>query len=273
MTASAFDLLLVVELLSLGAASGLLAGLLGIGGGALMVPFISFILSRRGVEPALAVKMAIATAMATVLFTSASSLRAHWKHGAVRWDLVRGLVPGIVAGSLLASLGAFALLKGGVLALLFAAFLVFSATQMLLDRKPGPSRAMPQGVGRFGAGVGAGFLSGLVGAGGGFVLVPFMAWCNVPMRQVVGTSAALGFPIALTNTFGYVAGGWGLARSPAGSLGYVWLPGLMVLATASVLTAPLGARLAHALDVKRLKRAFAVVLYALAAYMLWKSLA
>ena len=129
------DPLLILELAALGLGTGFLAGLLGIGGGMLMVPFITFILAGRGVEADLAVKMAIATSMATIIFTSISSVRAHHKRGAVRWDIVKGLAPGIVLGSAIASLGIFALLKGSWLALFFAAFVGFSATQMLLDKK------------------------------------------------------------------------------------------------------------------------------------------
>jgi uncharacterized membrane protein YfcA len=113
-----------------------------------------------------------------------------------------------------------------------------------------------------------GFISGLVGAGGGFVSVPLMVWCNVAMHNAVATSAALGFPIALANTVGYVVGGWSVVSPLSGTLGYLWLPGLALIVSASVLTAPLGARVAHGLDTRRLKRVFALVLYALAAYML-----
>jgi uncharacterized membrane protein YfcA len=117
---------------------GFLAGLLGIGGGMIMVPFISAILSGRGVEPGLAVKMAIATSMATIIFTSVSSVRAHHKKGAVRWDIVKALAPGIVLGAMVASLGVFALLKGASLYFVFAAFVAFSGSQMFLDKKPRP---------------------------------------------------------------------------------------------------------------------------------------
>lgn len=264
--------LLIAELAALGLFSGFLAGLLGIGGGMLMVPIITLILSGRGVAPDLAVKMAIATSMATIIFTSMSSVRAHHKRGAVRWDIVLRLAPGIVLGAALASLGAFSMLKGQVLALVFAAFVAFSGTQMLLDKKPAPGRTLPGTVGQLGAGGAIGFLSGLVGAGGGFVSVPFMAWCNVAMHNAVATSAALGFPIALSNVVGYVLAGQGLDGRPDGSLGYVYLPALAVIASASVLMAPLGAKAAHALPVKQLKRVFAFILYALAAVMLHKGL-
>ncbi|WP_127997469.1 sulfite exporter TauE/SafE family protein [Piscinibacter defluvii] len=264
---------LVAELLALGALAGFLAGLLGVGGGMLMVPFVTWVLSSRGVAPGLAVKMAIATSMATILFTSLSSLRAHHRRGAVQWPLVRRFAPGILAGSLLAGAGAFALLKGAALAIGFALFVGFSATQMLLDKRPAPSRTLPGPLGLAGAGAGIGFLSGLVGAGGAFVSVPFMTWCNVPIHQAVATSAALGFPIALASTAGYVIGGWGLPPALPGAFGYLYLPALLCIASASVLTAPLGARAAHRLDVRQLKRVFALLLYGLASYMLYKGLA
>lgn len=264
--------MLVLELAVLGLATGFLAGLLGIGGGMLMVPFITIILSGRGLAPDLAVKMAIATSMATILFTSISSVRAHQKRGAVRWDLVRSLAPGIVLGGAVASLGVFAVLKGSWLALFFAVFVSFSATQMFLDRKPAAARQVPGSGGLLAAGGVIGFLSGLVGAGGGFVSVPFMTWCNVAIHNAVATSAALGFPIALANVVGYVISGQGVQNLPPGSVGYLWLPALVVIATCSVTTAPLGARVAHRLPVKQLKRAFATILYGLAAYMLYKGL-
>ncbi len=267
-----FEPILIVELLLLGLCTGFLAGLLGIGGGMLMVPFISAILSHRGVEGGLAVKMAIATSMATIIFTSISSVRAHHKRGAVRWDIVARLAPGIVIGAAVASLGVFAVLKGSSLALLFALFVGFSATQMLLDRKPQAARTLPGTAGQLGAGSVIGFLSGLVGAGGGFVSVPFMTWCNVAIHNAVATSAALGFPIALSNVVGYLISGQGVDGRPDGALGYVYLPALAVIATASVLMAPVGVKAAHALPVKSLKRVFAFVLYLLAGYMLYKGL-
>ena len=262
--------LLILELAALGLVTGFLAGLLGIGGGMIMVPFISAMLSGRGVEPGLAVKMAIATSMATIIFTSVSSVRAHHKKGAVRWDIVKSLAPGIVLGAMVASLGVFALLKGASLYFVFAAFVAFSGSQMFLDKKPAPTRQLPGTAGLLGAGGVIGALSGLVGAGGGFVSVPFMTWCNVAIHNAVATSAALGFPIALANVVGYVIAGQGLQGVPAYSFGYLWLPALVVIASCSVLMAPLGARAAHALPVKKLKRAFAVVLFTLAIYMLYK---
>ena len=266
------DPLLIFELALLGIATGFLAGLLGIGGGMIMVPFITVILSHQGVGPDLAVKMAIATSMATIIFTSVSSVRAHHKRGAVRWDIVKRLAPGIVIGSMIGSLGVFALLKGSYLAVFFGLFVGFSATQMFLNKKPKPTRQMPGTGGQLAAGGVIGFLSGLVGAGGGFIRVPFMAWCNVAIHNAVATSAALGFPIAVANVAGYAISGLTVENLPPASFGYIWLPGLVVIALCSVFTAPLGARAAHALPVDRLKRVFATILYLLAAYMFYKGL-
>jgi len=270
---AALDPLLVLQLLVLGLCGGFLAGLLGIGGGMVLVPFLTVIMAKQGVEAGLAVKMAIATGMATIVFTSLSSVRAHHRRGAVRWDIVRRLAPGIVLGAALASLGVFAALGGQALALVFAVFVAFSATQMWLDKKPAASRTLPGPTGQLAAGGGIGFFSGLVGAGGGFISVPFLVWCNVALHQAVATSAALGFPIALANSAGYALAGQRVAGLPEASLGYIFLPALLVIALASVLGgAPLGARAAHALPVKPLKRLFALVLYALAAFMLYQGL-
>ncbi|MEN9471998.1 MAG: hypothetical protein RLZZ495_87, partial [Pseudomonadota bacterium] len=212
------DTVLILELAALGLTAGFLAGLLGVGGGMMLVPFLTFFLSAQGIASDLSVKMAIATAMATIVFTSISSVRAHHQHGAVRWDIVKGIAPGIVVGGFITSLGIFALLKGTALAIVFALFVGFSATQMFLDKKPKPSRQMPGTAGQIAAGSVIGCVSGLVGAGGGFISVPFMVAHNVPMRNAVATSAALGLPIAIANTIGYLIGG------------YVWFAGLLVIA-------------------------------------------
>lgn len=266
------DLVLAAELVALGICTGFLAGMLGVGGGMMQVPFLTFILSKKGVPEALAIKMAIATSMATIIFTSLSSLRAHHRRGAVRWDLVRGIAPGIVVGGLVAGAGVFALLKGPELALVFALFLGFSAVQMLRNRPPRPSRQMPGRVGQSALGGGIGLLSGLLGAGGAFIAGPFMTWCNVPMHQVVATSAALGFPVALASTTGYLISGWTLPSALPGAFGYLYLPALLIVSLSSVSLAPLGARIAHATDVAWLKRCFALVLFGLAGYMLYRGL-
>ena len=261
---------IIVELLLLGSVTGFLAGLLGIGGGMLMVPFVTLLLSSKAVPPQYVVKMAVATSLATILFTSISSVRAHHQRGAVRWDVARLLAPGIVLGSLIGAQIAKAL-PSQALALLFAVFISFSATRTFLKKAPKPSRQLPGTAGMLGAGGLIGGLSALVGAGGAFVSVPFMTARNVPIHNAVATSAALGMPIAFGGTVGYVYAGWFLPDMPAGTLGFIYLPALLTIAAASVLTAPLGARAAHRLNVEQLQRAFAVLLYALAGYMAYKA--
>ncbi|MFO1220558.1 MAG: sulfite exporter TauE/SafE family protein [Burkholderiaceae bacterium] len=263
---------LALQLLALGAVAGFMAGLLGIGGGMMMVPFVTWMLSSRGVDAGLAVKMAIATSMATIMFTSISSLRAHHARGAVRWPIVRAMAPGIVAGGLLAGAGAFAVLKGAWLAVVFALFVGYSATRMLLKRHATAGGALPAGWIQALVGSAIGFMSGLVGAGGAFLSVPFLTRSGVPIHNAVATSAAMGLPIAAASTAGYVIGAWHLQTPVQGAIGYVVLPLLLVIAAASIATAPLGARVAHATDTRRLSTLFAMLLYALAAYMIWRGL-
>ncbi|QJW84268.1 sulfite exporter TauE/SafE family protein [Ramlibacter terrae] len=261
-----FDLPLVLELAALGLCTGFLAGLLGIGGGMIMVPFMLMILTARGYPAEHGLKMAVATSLATICFTSLSSVYAHHQRGAVQWRLVRLLAPGILAGSVLGAQVAVGM-PVKVMSIVFAVFVAFSATQMLLNRKPKPSRTLPGAAGIFGAGAVIGGVSALVGAGGAFVSVPFMTWCNVKIHEAVATSAALGFPIALFGTAGYIWAGRALEPMP-GAFGYLYLPGLLVISLASVTMAPLGARTAHRLDVRPLRKLFAMMLYALAAYFL-----
>ena len=264
-----FDIspLLIAELLLLGLCTGFLAGLLGIGGGMIMVPFMTMILAAKGFSEAHLVKMAVATSLATICFTSLSSVRAHQKRGAVLWPVVLSLAPGLVVGSLLGARVAVAL-PTQFLTLLFALFVAFSATQMFLNRKPKPTRVLPGKLGMLGVGGLIGGLSSMVGAGGAFVSVPFMTWSNVTIHKAVGTSAALGFPLALAGTLGYIWAGWSLPQMPPGAVGYLYLPGLVLISVASVITAPLGARLAHRIDIAPLKKVFACLLYGIAVYFL-----
>jgi len=265
------DWSLILILLLMGAFGGFAAGLLGIGGGMVLVPFITMIFTAKHFPPEVVVHMSIATSLATIMFTSMSSVRAHHAHGAVRWDIVKLLAPGILLGSWVGPwLGKQ--MNSSALALFFGVFVAFSATQMLLGKKPSGARELPGTPGMFAAGGVIGVMSGLLGAGGGFISVPFMSWCNVKIHNAVATSAALGFPIALAGTLSNVYFGLNAPNLPAYSLGFIYLPALAVIVAASVTMAPLGARTAHKLPVAALKKAFAVILYMLASYMLWKGL-
>jgi uncharacterized membrane protein YfcA len=256
---------MVIELVLMGACSGFLAGLLGIGGGMIMVPFMTFILTAKGVPADYVVKVAVATALATICFTSITSVWAHHKRGAVLWPVVRKLVPGILLGSVIGSQIAVAM-PAKILSIVFALFVAFAATQIFLDRKPTASRTLPGWLGMFGMGTAIGSVSSVVGAGGAFITVPFMTWCNIKIHQAVATSAAIGFPVALAGTLGYAISGSQLPDMPPGSLGYVYLPGLLFISLTSMWTAPLGARTAHRMDIRPLKRVFAVMLYAMSVY-------
>lgn len=262
------DFPLIFWFLVLGTFTGFAAGLLGIGGGMVMVPFITMLLSSRGFPIDIVVKVAIATSLTTILFTSLSSVRAHHKRGAVRWPLVRTLAPGMVVGSIIGAQIAH-VLDGRLLAMTFALFVGFMATQMLVKRGVHADRTLPGNGGMLAAGGVIGAISAIVGAGGGFVTVPFLTRANISIHEAVASSAACGFPIALAGTIGYIIAGWSL-ELPAGTIGYVYLPALVCIVATSMLTAPWGARAAHAMSTAGLKRVFALLLYALCAYMLWK---
>jgi uncharacterized protein len=254
---------------AVGAIAGILAGLLGIGGGLVIVPMLVYVFAINHIPQELTMHLALATSMSSIMFTSVSSFMAHHRRGAVRWEVVRRIVAGILTGTFLGSCFASAMstnfLKG-----FFVIFLYFIAVQLLLNKKPQGGRELPGKGGMFGVGNGIGVISSLVGIGGGSLSVPFMLWCNIPVHQAIGTSAAIGLPIAIAGTVGYIFNGWHVANLPQYSLGYVYLPALVGIAAVSVLTAPLGVKLAHSLPVDRLKRIFAVLLLIVATRMLVK---
>jgi uncharacterized membrane protein YfcA len=267
------DLTTILLLLLLGAGTGFLAGLLGIGGGMVMVPFVTMLLEHRGFPPDLVIKVAIATSLTTILFTSLSSVRAHHRRGAVLWRVAVVLAPGIVVGSFAGAQIAGAV-RGALLAGFFGLFISWAATRMLMPKKRPVDGAAAQGLpgraGMFGVGALIGVFSALLGAGGAFLTVPFLTGRGVRPQNAIGTSAACGFPIALAGTLGYIVAGLHV-ELPAGTVGFVYLPALVTIAAASVTTAPLGARAAHALPTETMKKVFAFTLYALAAYMLLKA--
>jgi uncharacterized protein len=264
------DPALIGAFLALGAIVGFLAGLLGLGGGMTMVPLLTFIFAQQRFAPDHVVHMAVATATATIVFTSIASMREHHRHHAILWPVVAGLAPGIIVGSLAGPL-IVAGMSTALLSGFFGVFVAVAATNVLYDRKPKPTRELPGKGGLVMVGGGIGLISSMVGAGGAFLSVPFMAACNVAMRNCVATSAALGLPIAVAGTIGFVVAGIGQTGMPPYTVGYVYLPALLVIVAASMITAPFGARAAHRWPVRTLKRAFAFVLYALAAYMLWRA--
>lgn len=262
-------ILWIAAYLALGAFAGVFAGMLGIGGGLVLVPALALMFAAQAQFPAGEIlHVALGTSMASIIFTAIASIRTHHRHGAIRWDVVKTITPGILVGTGLGTLVA-ASVPTRPLAVFFTFFVCLVAVQMAMNLKPKATRELPGSVGIAGVGLGIGVLSSLVAIGGGSLTVPFLTWCNVRIQHAIGTSAAVGLPIAIGGTVGYVFNGWGKAGLPAGSLGYVYLPALAILVAATMVTAPVGARLAHRLPVATLKRIFAGLLILLAAKMLW----
>ena len=255
--------------IALGLTVGFVAGLLGVGGGLIIVPVLIALFQAFAIATGIEPQLALGTSLASILFTSISSMRAHHRHGAVEWGLVRRIAPGIVAGTLLGAVLATQM-SAQILKICFTVFLFYAATQMWLDFKPRPHRSLPGIVGTTFAGSVIGAVSSWVGIGGGTLSVPFMLWHNVSLHRAIATSSAIGLPIAIAGATGYMLGGWGTAHLPKYSLGFVYLPALAGIVVGSVITAPIGARTAHRLAVKPLKRIFALLLYGLAFRMLFR---
>ena len=215
--------------------------------------------------------MAIATGMATILFTSASAILAHHKNNAIDWKLIVALSPGMIIGGLIGGSELFEALQTSWLSLFFAIFIVYSSMQMFFNKKPHAGRELPGPIGLFSFGSLAGIISSLVGAGGAFITVPFMLWCNVKPHIAMASSSGLGFFIAAAATIGYMYGSWGHPNLPSGSLGYVYVPALACIVVVSIFTAPIGAKMARKLNVVQLKRIFGVLLFFLAGFMLNES--
>ncbi|WP_018952607.1 sulfite exporter TauE/SafE family protein [Thioalkalivibrio sulfidiphilus] len=253
--------------LILGAIAGVLAGLLGIGGGLLIVPVLVWLYVQQGVDAAVITHLAIGTSLATIVPTAIASARAHHAHGAVRWDLVWRLAPGVVFGALAgATLAEF--LSSDMLRRVFGAFEIALALYMFIGVRPKPQRPLP-GATYLSAGGGViGLVSALLGIGGGTLTVPYLVWFNVAVRQAIGTASAVGLPIALAGAAGFMIHGWQAQGLPAWSAGYVHGPALAGIAIASFLTAPMGARLTHRLPVPLVRRLFALLLMGLGVKML-----
>jgi uncharacterized membrane protein YfcA len=261
----------ILMLMLCGSISGFLAGLLGIGGGMILVPFMILVFNHLGFNQQVIVHMAIATGMATILFTTSSAIWAHHKHGSIDWKLVAALSPGMIFGGLIGGSELFEALKTSWLSLFFAIFIIYTSIQMLLNKKPSAGRDLPSVIGLFSFGTFAGALASLVGAGGAFITVPFMLWCNVKPHTAMATSSGLGLPIAMAATLGYTYGSWGNPNLPSGSLGFVYLPAVVCIVIVSIFTAPFGAKMARKLNVAQLKRVFGIMLFLLAAFMLNES--
>lgn len=250
-----------------GAIAGILAGLLGVGGGLVIVPMLDFVFIKFGYDPNVVHQVALGTSLATIIVTSISSTRAHHKRGAVHFDILKAITPGILMGTFFGGLVA-SHMPTIFLKAFFVVFLFVVSAQMLSGYRPKAGREIPGPLGTAGVGGVIGLISSFVGIGGGTLSVPFMTFCNVPIHHAVGTSAAIGFPIAVAGAIGYVVGGWGDPSTPPGSLGYVNLLAFAGIACVSFFTAPIGARISHALPTDKLKKGFAFFLILVALRML-----
>ncbi len=250
-----------------GAFVGVIAGLLGIGGGLIIVPVLVSTLTYF-IDSSQTVHIAIATSLATIFVTSFSSTYAHHKHGAVRWDVFKMLTLGVLAGAFIGG-WVSQYFASDMLAKIFGVLELLIAINMLLALKPNPSRQLPGFAGNTVAGTVIGSLSSIIGIGGGTLTTPYQVWNNISMHQAIPTSAAVGLPVALAGSIGYILAGMQATDLPAYTTGYIYWPAFFGIILASVFTAPLGAKLAHKLPVKTLKRGFGVFLIILAIKMLF----
>jgi uncharacterized membrane protein YfcA len=247
-----------------GIAAGLLAGLLGVGGGVVVVPCLVFAFHAQGLADRYVMPLALGTSLAAIVVTAAASVRAHHGRGAVEWMIVRRLAPGLAFGALGGAWCA-TWLSSNVMKGLFAGFLWLVATQLVFDGAPRPTRELPGAGGLFVVGGGIGMVSGMMGIGGGALSIPFLLRHRVPIHRTIGTAAAAGLPIAVAGATGYLVTGLAVADLPSRSLGFIHLPALAGVAIASMATAPMGAALAHRTPTHRLKAVFAGLLYVVGA--------
>jgi uncharacterized protein len=252
---------------AIGAFIGFFAGMLGMGGGGIQVPLTTMAFAAQGFPREHMLHVALGTAMATVIFTSISSLRAHHRHRAVNWSVLRRMIPGIIVGTGLGTLLARHI-PTFPLAVIFVVFVLYMASSMLFNWKAKPTRCLPGPTGLFIAGTVIGLCSALAAMGGATLTIPFLVFCNVPFHMAIGTASAVGFPIAVVGSMGYLVNGWDTAGLPAHSLGYIYVPALLGFTVGSIVLAPVGARLAHRTSERSLKRIFAVVIGALGLKML-----
>ncbi len=252
----------------LGAVGGLMAGLFGIGGGLVIVPFLAVLFAAQGFPPELVMIMSVATSLATIVFTSISSVLAHHRLNSVLWDKVLVLAPGIMAGSALGAVVADHV-PGGALRFMFIIYLLCTGVQMALQLKPKPGQQQPSKGLDFGVAGIIGLLSSLLGIGGGTLIVPFLVHFQTPMRNAVAIASACGLPIAAVGTVGYAILGRDEAQLPDWSLGYIYVPSFLGIVLASMYTASIGAELAHKLPAEKLKRYFSLLLFIMAAKLIW----
>ncbi len=252
----------------LGAASGLLAGLFGIGGGLIIVPVLAILFAAQGFSSELVMIMSVATSLATIIFTSIASVVAHHRLNSVLWNKVLNLGPGIMIGAAVGALIANHI-SGSVLRVIFILYLLVVGMQMALQLKPKPGQQQPSKRLDLAAAGLIGLLSSLLGIGGGTLIVPYLVHYQTPIRNAVAIASACGLPIAVVGTLGYALLGKDASQLPDWSLGYIYIPSFLGIVLTSIFTAPIGAKLAHKLPAEKLKRYFSLLLFVMAAKLLW----
>ncbi|MGX9461944.1 sulfite exporter TauE/SafE family protein [Shewanella sp. A14] len=245
--------------LVLGSVVGFLAGLLGIGGGLVIVPALLYILPSVGVDSSQIIQVAIATSLASIILTSMSSATAHHKRGNVPWELFKPIFPGIVIGSL-ASAFVSEQIASDDLQQTFAVFVVLMAVQMAFPFKVKTGGNIPSFIVLLIVSTIIALIAGLMGIGGGVLLVPFLSYCGLQMRQAVGLSSVTGMLIAISGTVGYIIAGYDVPNLPEGSVGFIYLPALMGIIISSMLCAPFGVKAASTWPTPVLKKIFACLL-------------
>ena len=242
-----------------GAIAGLMAGLLGIGGGLVVVPALAWLFASQDYAADSVMHFAVGTSLATIIPTSISSLMAHHLRGSVHWQAVRGMLPGILAGALAGAWLARQISSPG-LAQLFGVFEILVAVHFLIGRQARAHRTLPGKVGLGVAGAVIGGISAILGIGGATLTIPLLLWSRADIRTAVGTAATCGLPIALAGAAGFAISGWHVSAPGGFTTGYIVWPAVLLIALASVPLAPLGARLAYYLPRKILQQVFALIL-------------
>jgi uncharacterized protein len=258
------DLLVWITYAALGVFAGFFSGLLGIGGGSMIVPVLGLTFVAFGFSPDQVLHLSLGTSLAAMIIATASATRAHHRRGAVRWDIVRRLAPGIAIAGLAAGIVARAL-PLAFLKVFFLCFMGYVAWQIIFGLKPRPGHRMPGPVGTTLVGLAIGGLSALAGVGGAMLSVPFMMYCNVQIHGAIATSAAISFVVSVAGAIGFVGAGFAEPGLPPGSIGYVYVPAFIGISLTSIFLAPVGAGVAHRMPVDKLKKVFAFFLLVLAA--------
>jgi len=257
----------LAALLGTGVFAGVMAGLLGVGGGVVIVPALVWVFSDAGFLADWVFHLAVGSSLAILIGTGSASAFSHHRHGAVRWDLVRSLVPGLIAGAWIGAAAA-AFLDETLLRRIFGFFLVYVGVGMLWKSAPSGAGALPGSAQMRLAGTGIGAVSALLGIGGGVLTVPFLSRSGLDMRCSVATSAACVPLIAVAGVLGFIVAGWGREGLPPGSTGFVYWPAVAAILVASAPSAPVGARLAHSLPMPMLKRIFGALVLVVALKLL-----